>query len=429
MLHFILSIRCQMKYNILFVLDQLPFPPRNGVTIPTFHYLKGLAKLFNVFLLFVTDNKDGVDQDQLKRNKEFVEQCWVLEGYTRLQSERVLQELLMQNFYFCPWNWGASIGAISRILDGKAFDFVWISPLSVGNVMAAFDRLIHTKPVYIAGINDCATAVYRNMKRDIVQKGLKRTDRIRGGLAWLRSIPMAKTEAKILSNYDLILVQTASEYRKLIQISHGGLEEKILVQSNGVNERLFTLPISSRATDILFLGMLNGMYKKNLHWFLDQVWPTVKKICPITQFHVIGRNPSSDLYDILKADSRIIYREFVPDICDAFNAKAVMIAPIFKNYGIINKVVEAMAAGVPVVGDAGCFNGIPGFKDGIHGYVANDPKDMAFAITTILNSSNVRKNTAVSARKLVLKHFCWPQRIEAIYARLQDLQSKKYSGR
>lgn len=35
---------------------------------------------------------------------------------------------------------------------------------------------------------------------------------------------------------------------------------------------------------------------------------------------------------------------------------------VFKGYGLINKALEAMASGVPVIGGAAAFNGVEGFE-------------------------------------------------------------------
>jgi len=63
--------------QILFVLDQLPYPPRNGVTVPTYNYLRGLAERHDVSLLFVRRNPDE-DLACLDENKALVANFWMI---------------------------------------------------------------------------------------------------------------------------------------------------------------------------------------------------------------------------------------------------------------------------------------------------------------------------------------------------------------
>ena len=53
-----------------------------------------------------------------------------------------------------------------------------------------------------------------------------------------------------------------------------------------------------------------------------------------------------------------MYTQFVDNLQDIYIGKTISIAPIFKDYGFINKVAESMASGLIVIGDSSAFNSI-----------------------------------------------------------------------
>jgi len=410
---------------ILFVVDQLPFPPRNGVTIPVYNYIAGLKKHFKIHLLYVTDGKNIIDNSQLEENKRLVDRLMVFEAEVKTSLRKIWDELCGDEFYFCPWDWGRSRSALMAMLSGVSYDFVWVSPYSVGNARKGFAK--NNQSMFVAGISDSATLVYQSKKKEILKKGVGRGVRIKNLFGWLRSYFMARTECAFLSCYHLILVQTQVEVEFLSLICGNLLKNRLLPLSNGVNDILLVLPIETAAQKLLFLGSMTGAYRENMLWFLENVWPTIKQACPGVQFTIVGKCPCPILLQKMNNDENIRHESYVADISNVFKDVAVMVSPVFKNYGLINKVVEAMAAGVAVVGDSGSFNGISGFQSHTHGVMADQPADMAAAVIDLLHSPLRRVEMGKSGRELVRENFDWSRRIQTVRERLVQLKAASAS--
>jgi len=366
-----------------------------------------------------------LDSIQLAKNREYVDELWVVERYKKLKLVRIRDELLVRNPYFLGWTY--DINEMRRYLSGHAFDVIWVSPFLACDVIDPLFEVLRPRPIYVAGINDCTTAVFRGEMKLLVMKYLGLKTRILYILHWLRSWPISRIEAKVLRKYDLILAQTGVERTWLNTISKGELDTKTIILSNGVNEALFKNPITANDKDILFLGKLTGIYSDVASWFIDEVWGMIKTYQPRTRFFIVGKGASATLRQKIVQDKRIIYKEYIPNIQDIFKGKGVSIAPTFKNYGTINKVIESMAAGVPVVGDSGSFNGIQGFQNNRHGVVANDAKAIANSVIKLLDSPRQYISIAYSARQLVQKQFSWEDRAIAIRKKLAVLLSEKDS--
>ena len=407
------------RMKILFVLDQLPYPPRNGITIPTFNYFSKLACDHHVSLLLVKENIEQLDQEQIANNKKYVKKIWIVERTRLPKITAVKDEIFNRRPYFLGWN--CDNKKLYDCLDGQTFDVVWGSPVSVADVVESIYNIIGPIPVYVAGISDCYTALLRNMGRRLFMEGLDYKTRMLCVLQWVRSWLLWRMEAKILQKYDLILVQTDADEVWLNNISAGKLDDKVMVSPNGVNKSLFQLPIEHGSKNVLFLGSLANEYRKILVWIINNVWPKIRRFQGNTKFFIMGKGAPNELHDVMARDNRIIHSEYVSDICDVFKDKAVMLAPVFKNYGLINKVVESMAAGVPVVGDTGSFNGIPEFENGLHGIIAKDASSMAKVALNILDSPQKHFKIACSARALIATHFSWQDRIHTIIKKLETL--------
>jgi len=411
--------------KILFVLDQLPYPPRNGVTVPTFNYVSRLARQHDVSLLYVKDSSEDLDTGAVAENSRYVDCFWTVNRVHKSKLRRIKDELTLSHPYFLGWKYDTE--QVKKNLNGYAFDVVWVSPFAVVDVVESLASLLRPKPIYVAGINDCTTAMLRSSGKRIFLEGLDIGTRAMFAMKWLRGCRFGSMEAKILRNYDLILIQTGVEEMWLGRISKGKLDEKLLVLPNGVNTVLFGIPLGEPGKDILFVGDLSGVYSQVILWLLDKVWPRIRVMQRDTKLFVIGKSPSSTLRRKMLLDDRVVHTEYSADICDVFRQKGVMLAPVFKNYGLINKVIEAMAAGVPVVGDRGCFNGISGFENGTHGIIANDAVSMANSINKLLDSTRLRHNISKAARELVKSLFVWEERISKINTNLVSLLDTRLS--
>lgn len=405
--------------KILFVVDQLPYPPRNGVTIPTFNYVSGLALKHDVFMILLAGDLYKPSDEQLAENRRYVNELWVVQRRRRPKLVRIKDELTMRTPYRLGWDY--QMDQLEMVLKGQQFDVVWASPFRALDTVGRILPLLRSKSICVAGINDCITAVYRNMGKKFFLVGKHSKSRMLFAIGWLRSWVMGRMEYNVLKTFDLILVQTEIEREWLNAISNEGLSGRVMVVSNGVNEVLFELPIRFRDENLLFFGSLDEEYGEIISWIIHNVWPKIASVKKNMQLSIIGQNASRHLRKEVELYPGIIYKEHVSDIRHVFNDKALMVAPVFKNYGLINKVVEAMAAGVPVVGDSGSFNGIPGFKHGRQGIIANTAENMASAVLNLLDSPKKYFQLAYSARNLVRNHFLWEDRIVPVEEKLTFL--------
>ncbi len=103
--------------------------------------------------------------------------------------------------------------------------------------------------------------------------------------------------------------------------------------------------------DILFVGaILDDGYPNAdaVFWFLDQVWPELRRRLPWSRFIIAGPNRSERLNSRPLAE-RVVLTGAVDDLTPFYGSARAFVAPTRVSSGIPLKVIEAAGRGVPVV--------------------------------------------------------------------------------
>jgi glycosyltransferase involved in cell wall biosynthesis len=112
----------------------------------------------------------------------------------------------------------------------------------------------------------------------------------------------------------------------------------------------------------------------------------------------------------------------VPDVRPYLQRSALMVAPLNIARGTQNKILEAMASGVPVVVSRIAAGGVDAVA-GEHFAVAAAPEEHAQAVLRILDDPRERQRLAVAGRERMLSHHAWDrsmQRLDRIIERCLD---------
>jgi glycosyltransferase involved in cell wall biosynthesis len=144
-------------------------------------------------------------------------------------------------------------------------------------------------------------------------------------------------------------------------------------------------------------------------WLLEDVWPRLDTAA--VELHLVGREPPDGIrrhHD----GSRIHVHGYQPD-ADAWRARAdVLVAPLLTGSGVRVKVIEALAAGLPVVSTPKGAEGI-GVRADVEVLIADDAAGFAAAVRQLAESVPLRRQLSASGRAFVAEHHS-PERAAAI---------------
>lgn len=394
--------------KIKFVVDQLPYPPRNGVTIPTWGYLRLLAERHRVHLVVLSDD---CDRDRLipEPLMNICASISIVERKRRGLIAAALDEILLRRARFANWSYGETIVVKGNPTEPQV---VLASPISCVDYV---DRTEARDVPFIAAISD----VYLSVISDSSMAHFDEGRFLRGWLGQLRYGLLRRLEGKALRRASLILVQTERDREWSKRLLPADLWRQVVVVANGVGDehRLPSRTLPAPEPRLLFItSRFIPHYAQTVRWILENVWNTVRGRVPNARFLLVGRGLTDhdDLSRALAADRSLEYVPYAEDLTTIYGRTRVAVAKINKSYGFINKVAEALAQGIPVVGDNSAFNGLEAAIDAGAGFVANNADDMASRIIELLSDDQSWIVAARAAQERIGPNLRWEARRELL---------------
>ena len=226
----------------------------------------------------------------------------------------------------------------------------------------------------------------------------------------LESERLARYEEKAAHTFDHCILISEEERRVFRERVNN---RSVSVISNGVNLDYFAAVENEerrmRQPIIVFTGVMD--YFPNIdavNYFCRAIFPLVRNSAPEAQFYIVGRNPAPAVV-ALRKHPNVFVTGTVTDVRPYVARAAVAVAPLRIAPGVQNKILEAMALGVPVVGSTQSFKGIAaGERDGIR--VADDPLSFARNVVDLLRTdSATRRQIARQTRAYVERYHRWEE--------------------
>src|SRR5438270_7132421 len=152
-------------------------------------------------------------------------------------------------------------------------------------------------------------------------------------------------------------------------------------------------------------------------WFADECFPRVREVVPDASFVVAGTSPAREISRLAERDG-ITVTGFVESMAAALNEGSVAVAPMLSGAGIQNKILEAMACGLPVVTTSiglGGLDAVPG-KELV---VADGAEAFSDQVAALLRDRGLAEELGGNARRRVLERYTWERAgedVEQVYA-------------
>jgi glycosyltransferase involved in cell wall biosynthesis len=144
-------------------------------------------------------------------------------------------------------------------------------------------------------------------------------------------------------------------------------------------------------------------------WFTKEILPLIKKEIPGIRFYIVGSNPTKEVLS-LALDSSVTVTGYVPDTREYLNMATVVAAPLRIARGIQNKVLEAMAMGIPVVATPQAFEGIEA-QPGRDLVLGENAEKFGESVIKLIKMVSLRRSLGDNARRIVEKNYCWAKNL------------------
>lgn len=259
-------------------------------------------------------------------------------------------------------------------------------------------------PIVFDSIDDPSLHLYRSIAE---RKWL--IDKIRTMKDWL---VMRKFEKKYFSRFKEIVISSPIDARIIRSFCPNS---NVTVIPNGVDLKfLQTISHATEEPVLIFTGVMD--YPPNVSamiHFCKSILPLIRKEIGDTQLLIVGRNPSPEILSLEKESSGIKVTGSVNDIRPYMSGSKVYICPLRSGAGIKNKILEAWAAGKPVVATSLSCEGID-VSQGEDVVIADSIPDFANAVVRLLQNKNLRERIAQKARKKVKEKYSWESKAEML---------------
>jgi polysaccharide biosynthesis protein PslH len=240
--------------------------------------------------------------------------------------------------------------------------------------------------------------------------------------------PFFALESKLLCRYEITI---SSYYNHLTIISQqdkalmiGSNIANIKVVPNGIDYQYFTPNYEQKVPliyDIVFVGNLG--YYPNIQaakYLVNQILPLLKKEYPNIKILLAGARPSQELE--LLANENVDIKRDLEDIREAYAAAKIFVAPIFQGSGQQNKILEAMAMGLPCITTTLVNNAILA-KPNEDIFTADTEGVFVEQILNLLQDIDYQLIIKANGRQFVKSHYSWQTATQA----LNDLIENKFN--
>jgi len=389
--------------KLLYLVHRLPYPPNKGDKVRSYHLLKHLAARHSVFLGTFVDDPD--DLQHLPVVRALCADVCAVSLQPAMAKLRSLVGLLRHEALTLGYYRSATLQEwVARTVAAQQIDAVLVFSSS----MAPY-ALAHPELPMLADLVDVDSA-----------KWTEYANRHHWPMSWLyrregaRLLTYERTVVTRARRSFLVTDKEVSLFSNLAPESHG----QVLALGNGVDADFFkpdpvhASPYRDGELPLVFTGAMD--YWPNVDavcWFAAEVLPTLRQRWPALRLHIVGRSPSAQVQAL--AGPGLNVTGTVSDVRPWLQHAAVAVAPLRLARGVQNKVLEAMAMGVPVVAAGHCVSAIDA-DSGAELLAATDAVDYIAQISRLLVDRGLAGAVGQAGRRCVLRCYSWSARLAGI---------------
>ena len=331
--------------RVLFLTHRLPYAPNRGDRIRAYHMLKSISAYAEVDLVSLTHTPEeerqatSLDFTASIHTAAVPRAANLARGLLSLPTRRPLTHSLL--------NAPSLTGVLERLTASRPPDVVLaycsgMARFAVAPPLSAFPAVLD-----MVDVDSAKWTALADVSTWPLQRVYRREARC-----------LAAFERDAVRAAKMTLVVNERERSDLADLVGAA---NIRVVPNGVDLASFARPRDIRSEPaVVFSGVMD--YAPNEQaaiWLATQVWPDVRRHRPDARLLLVGSNPTSQLQRVVAGNRSIELTGTVPDVRPYLWRSAVAAAPLQTSRGIQNKVLEAVAAGLPCVVTPGVRAGLP----------------------------------------------------------------------
>lgn len=235
-----------------------------------------------------------------------------------------------------------------------------------------------------------------------------------------------RSEEKLLSIFDHVLVTSSVDRNALLDtVRNGSTPSPISVISNGVDQDHFkpNPDILKEPDTLIFSGKMS--YHANISmvkYLVNEIMPLIWRHRPNVRLLVVGKDPSLDIR-MMQENPLIQVTGTVTDIRPFLWRSTVAVAPLVYGAGVQNKILEAMAVGLPVVTTSKALLSLS-VTPGRQVLTGDNPQEFSAGVLHLLENRDIRQKMGEAGCDYVRQNHDWmeiSEQVVQIYSKLTTL--------
>lgn len=393
---------------ILFHANRFPYPPFRGDKLKIYNLCLHLSKKHELHLItFLEDETDEQYLPELYKIFKKIHLVSLPKGKAYINTVKtIFNGLPLQVGYFYMQ---AMQNKIDEVCSTNHFDAVHIQHIRLApywNNRRHIPRILD--------LPDAFSLYWERRKANA--SGLKKLINL---IEYKR---LFKYE-QILNDFELALV-CSKEDQRYLQAKQGLKNVHIL--PNGVDTDTFKIEPHDYGivNQILFTGNMD--YAPNIDavlYFVQDIFPLILQQCPNVMFTIAGQRPVPKIL-ALDNGNNIKVTGFIPNIADVYKDATIVVAPLRIGAGTQNKVLEAMAMGVPVVSRNIGFEGL-NITQGQGVFLQLSTEAFAQQCIELLEDRDERRKCGIAGQEVIMNRYAWDkvaERLECYFASIVTKQ-------
>lgn len=400
--------------RILFICHRFPYPPKRGGKIRPFNTIRHLARTHEVTVASLV--RSAAEAEEAGGISPYCSEHHIVRVSDPVQVLRMVARLpsgVPSSFGFF---YSSTLAAtVRRLLALKPYDLIFVHCSSVARYVAHVREV--PKLLDFGDMDSQKWREYARYKPRPLNIGY-----------WLEGAKLEAEERRLSRRFDMCTATTRAEWETLTTI---GVSAQTDWFPNGVDNAFFTpSPESYDPRSICFVGRMD--YYPNQQCMLEfcaRTLPLLRRVRPEIELTIIGADPSPQIRALGKLPG-VVVTGSVPDVRPYVRKSALMVAPLSIARGTQNKILEAMAMGVPVIASEIAAGGVDA-RAPEHFLTATSRETYRDAVLRVLDDPAERARLALAGRARMLSHHSWEssmRRLDQTIARCIEgfyLESRK----
>lgn len=234
---------------------------------------------------------------------------------------------------------------------------------------------------------------------------------------------MMRHEGEMCRNFDLTIAVSEKDKERIEEMFHA---DEVYGIPTGVDTDYFYYKEDApEKQQLVFTGSMDWLPNEDaMLYFIEKIFPLIKKDAPNTNLVIVGRRPTPALQKLTDGRDDIEITGWVEDTRPYMEESAVFIVPIRIGGGTRMKIYEALSMGKAMVSTSIGAEGLP-LNHNEQIMFADDEATFAAHVLTLLRDDRLRKKMGATARQYVYENFRWEKVAEVFLELCQKAASNK----